>query len=305
MMNARAGAIAALALVACGRVGFDRQDDQGGQGEARPWDGDFTMTEPVAVTALNSAGEDTECFVLPDGRTLLFHTTRSDGLGAHDVYSAERAGPDAPFGDVVHLAEISTPAAEGHLATSDGLHGYFWSTRPGGLGSSDIWMVTRADRAAPFTNANAVNLPVLNTAQSDYDPWPSADGLRLYYAQFGDLVVAERATPDGAFGPPSMLAGPGLATTGAEDNPALSADERFLVFSSTRPEGLGGRDIYYARRDDRTAPFSEPQLLPNVNGPFADWEACITEAGELFFSSDRPGGLGDDDIYRSRFVPLP
>jgi hypothetical protein len=304
-MDARAGAIAGIALAACGRIGFGGPGEPGGPGEARPWDGDFTMTEPVAVAELNSAGEDTECFVLPDGRTMLFHTTRSDGFGAHDVYSARRAGPDAPFGGVVHLADISTPAAEGHLATSDGLHGYFWSTRPGGVGGADIWMVTRDDPAAPFNNAHAVNLPVLNTAQNDYDPWPSASGLRLYYAQLGDLVVAERATPDGELGPPVVLAGPGVATPDIEDNPALSADERFLVFSSTRAEGLGGRDIYYARRDDPTAPFSQPRLLPIVNGPFEDWEACITEAGELFFSSDRPGGMGDDDIYRSRFVPLP
>jgi WD40-like Beta Propeller Repeat len=308
MLHARAGALAiaataALALAACGRLGFDAEG--GDPGDARPWDGEFTLTEPVPVTELNSAGGDTECFVLPDGRTLLYTTTRSDGFGDHDVYSAQRSGPGAPFGAVAHLVEISTSDAEGHLATSDGLHGYFWSTRPGGLGSSDIWMVTRDDPASAFSSPHAENLTILNTAQNDYDPWPSADGRRLYYARAGDLVVAERATPEDAFGPPIPLAGPGIVTSSIEDNPALSADERFLVFSATRPEGLGERDIYYARRADRNAPFSEPRLLPLVNGPYKDWEACITEGGELFFSSDRPGGMGSDDIYRSQFVPLP
>lgn len=30
----------------------------------------------------------------------------------------------------------------------------------------------------------------------------------------------------------------------------------------------------------------------------------MTEDGELYFSSDRPGGMGGYDIYRSRFIPL-
>jgi len=274
------------ALAGCGRIGFAPVT------AAAPWEGDFTLEPPQAVGTLNSAAFESECFVTADGLTMFFASARPGGLGMHDVYSASRSALDAAFGSVVHHPELSTVDQDGRYVTFDGVHAYLWSSRAGGLGGTDIWEVSPA----------TVDLIALNTAGFEYDPWPSADGLRLYYDYQGDIAVTERASIDEVFGPPRVLAE--LATPDFEDNPAVSADERFLVFSSTRASGLGGRDIYFARRPDRDAAFSAPVLLPVVNTAFDDYEACITEGGELYFSSNRPGGAGDDDIYRAPFVPL-
>jgi len=282
--------LVAVALAACGRVGFDPQPPP-----RAPWDDPFTLTPPELVPGINSSTFETECFVTADGLTLYFASARGDSLGFHDIYSASRAARDAPFGAVVHHAELSTPDFEGRFVIA-GDHGYLWSDRPGGVGQSDIWEV-----APPFDNAHATDLAAVSTTDFDYDPWPSADDQRLYYGRLNDIAVAERDA-SGAFGPGTPIAE--VSSASIEDNPAVSADERFLIFSSDRPGGLGLKDIYYARRADRDAPFSAPQLLPVVNTVDDEYEACLTEDGELFFSSDRPGGLGSDDIYRAQFVPL-
>jgi hypothetical protein len=276
------------ALVGCGRIAFDPL------AAAVPWEGEFTVTVPELVAGINSPALETECAVTPDGRTLYFASGR---LGDHDIFSADRAGPGAPFEAPVFHAELSTVDQEGRLVTVDGVHAFMWSNRAGTVGGSDLW-----ELAHPFTNASAVDLVAINTAANEFDPWPSPDGLRLYFSA-GDIFVAERASVGAAFGAPRVIVE--LSTAADEDNPTISADERFIAFSSDRAGGAGLKDIYFARRADRDAAFSPPELLPVVNTAAMEWEACITEGGELFFSSDRAGGVGSYDIYRSVIQPGP
>ena len=297
-------AIALVVLAGCGRVGFDAQDGGGG-GAGLPVTGDFTLTQPVAQTAINSQWLDTECFVLPDGLTLYFASDRMFDPGGHDVYAATRPTLDADFTNPVVLGSISSVDSEGRLVTADGYVGYYWSDGVTGL-TSDIMTVTRTDLGQPFAGAGAQPVPSLATATWEYDPWPTPDGRRVYVS-ITDMVVGgnqalwfvERASPADAFGPPQLVST--VDTPDYEDNPALSGDERLLVFSSNRG---GDHDLYYARRMDRDAVFDPPQPLPVVNTEYSESEPCITERGELLFSSDRPGGVGDVDIYRAYFIPL-
>ncbi len=84
-----------------------------------------------------------------------------------------------------------------------------------------------------------------------------------------------------------------------EMNAALSPDELSLYFVSTRAGGLGGADIWVSRRASLDAPWGEPvNLGPNVNGPGLDAAPVVSLDGHLlFFSSDRSGGQGSNDIY--------
>jgi WD40-like Beta Propeller Repeat len=84
-----------------------------------------------------------------------------------------------------------------------------------------------------------------------------------------------------------------------EMNAALSPDELSLYFVSTRAGGLGGADIWVSRRASLDAPWGEPvNLGPNVNGPGLDAAPVVSLDGHLlFFSSDRFGGQGSNDIY--------
>src|SRR5437899_11574753 len=87
-----------------------------------------------------------------------------------------------------------------------------------------------------------------------------------------------------------------------EMNPALSPDELSLYFVSTRAGGLGGGDIWVSRRASLESPWGKPvNLGRNVNGPGIDGSPVVSRDGHLlFFTSDRAGGQGSNDIYVAR-----
>ncbi len=84
-----------------------------------------------------------------------------------------------------------------------------------------------------------------------------------------------------------------------EDSPYLSADEQKLYFSSNRPNGLGGFDVYMSTFDSANLNWTEPvNLGAPVNSPGDDVQYKQNKDGESgYFVSNREGALGDFDIY--------
>lgn len=80
----------------------------------------------------------------------------------------------------------------------------------------------------------------------------------------------------------------------------LFGDSIFL-FSSSRPGGLGGYDIYYTIRSQHG--WSAPQNMgAPLNTPADEIDPCMTINGEhLYFSSNRAQGFGGFDIYKSSY----
>jgi hypothetical protein len=164
-----------------------------------------------------------------------------------------------------------------------------------------------------------INLgPPVNTAGVEQGPAISKDGLSLYFQCMNcpgglggvDLWVSQRATREDPWGPPQNL-GSIINTPDNEGGPSLSVDGHDLYFNSSRPGGLGGNDLYVARRKHKHDDFGwEPavNLGSAVNSPtndaapqpFVDHDAGTTI---LYFSSGRAGGLGDQDIYTSVLGP--
>lgn len=88
-----------------------------------------------------------------------------------------------------------------------------------------------------------------------------------------------------------------------ESQPSFSADGRTLYFSSSRPGGQGGKDIWKARvlglRDDGSPFFSKPVNVGNnvntvrdENSPFIHHDNKT-----LYFSSEGWPGLGNSDLF--------
>ncbi|MEZ5050296.1 MAG: OmpA family protein [Saprospiraceae bacterium] len=74
-----------------------------------------------------------------------------------------------------------------------------------------------------------------------------------------------------------------------------------LFFSSDRPGGFGGLDIYCCfKRDDQ---WSQPILLPApINTVSDDYSLIVDKSSKMgYMSSDREGGKGLDDIYLVKF----
>ena len=152
-----------------------------------------------------------------------------------------------------------------------------------------------------------VGFPVSMTSL-DGCPFISKDGGSLYFASnraggYGgnDIYVAQRVEDD--WGVPVNL-GPFINTASDEICPSLTVDGHHLYFVSNRP-GCGGQDLYSSRRQDkRQENWESPiNLGCQVNSAQNDFTPSLFEddAGvlNLYFSSNRPDGVGGVDIYVS------
>ena len=168
-----------------------------------------------------------------------------------------------------------------------------------------------------FRLVSTVNLgPNVNSASIDRAPAISKDGLSLYFGStrpggFGgeDIYVSQRETRDDEWGPPVNL-GPTINTTANESVPAFSRDGHLMFFSSDRPGGSGGVDIWVSRREHTHDDFGwQPaeNLGAGVNSTSTDAGPSYFENDEvgvpqLYFNSNRPGGPGTANIYVSEQV---
>jgi outer membrane protein OmpA-like peptidoglycan-associated protein/tetratricopeptide (TPR) repeat protein len=142
--------------------------------------------------------------------------------------------------------------------------------------------------------------PFNDDAFSIAHPWVSNDGSIMYFAsnqpggQGGvDIYISEKK---GNQWQTPVNVGASINTKGDEFYPYL-ANDTTLYFSSTGRGGLGGLDIYMSKK--RNGSWSAPENLGYpLNSSSDDFSLIIDPDGRHgMFSSDRPGGLGYDDIY--------
>ena len=109
------------------------------------------------------------------------------------------------------------------------------------------------------------------------------------------LATSIESAPPGAH--------PSFNTAALEGCPFEARDGKTFFLASNRAGGLGGIDIYVSTRESVDDPWGAPV---NVGSPVnsASNEFCPTLARDghtFYFVSDRPGGCGGDDIYKSRW----
>ncbi len=92
-----------------------------------------------------------------------------------------------------------------------------------------------------------------------------------------------------------------INTPGNEGAQQISADGSMLVFTGcNRKDGFGKCDIYFTEKNQQgnwNRPYNAGEI---VNTSYSDKQPCLSPDGrQLYFSSDRPGGLGKMDIWVS------
>ena len=96
--------------------------------------------------------------------------------------------------------------------------------------------------------------------------------------------------------------GPTVNSTSMDREPAISKDGLSLYFTSTRPGGVGGEDIYISQRETRDSEWGPAMNLgPIINTTGNEMVPAFSRDGHLlFFASNRLGGFGGNDIWVSR-----
>ena len=133
----------------------------------------------------------------------------------------------------------------------------------------------------------------------------SADELSIYFESdrsggYGnaDLWVATRTTTDEEWGQ-SVNLGSVVNSSSQDNSPSISADGLSLYFSSNRSGTVGNMDLWVSSRETTADDWGTPSNLgPVVNSSNADYMSHISADGlSLYFSSERPGGLGLRDLW--------
>src|SRR5688500_10408825 len=110
-----------------------------------------------------------------------------------------------------------------------------------------------------------------------------ATGCRLGFDERGATIDAsDSGGPDAApcftaFGNPTPL---GAINTAADEYGAgITGDALELVFYGMRPGGVGGGDVWTARRASIADPFGPVTLVPNINTTFDEGGASLSSDG--------------------------
>ncbi|MGL2995312.1 OmpA family protein, partial [Flavobacterium sp. TSSA_36] len=150
---------------------------------------------------------------------------------------------------------------------------------------------------------NVIELPFNSDQYSTAHPALSPDEQILYFASnrpgtLGQSDLYKVAiNSDGTFGQPINL-GTEINTEGRETFPFVTNDNQ-LYFASDGHPGLGGLDIFTAKINTDGSFGEVENDGAEVNSPKDDFGYYRdSETNRGFFTSNREGGLGSDDIYR-------
>jgi outer membrane protein OmpA-like peptidoglycan-associated protein len=234
-----------------------------------------------------------------------FYVSRRDADGAWQASKPVPVVSDPRYNEG---AGTLTPDGRFIIFTKCALEDGSYGGRSRGLGSCDLFISARSqDRWSMPENLG----PPVNSAQWESQPSMASDGRTLYFVRgrrtangVSDMdIYMSRMADDGAWSKPEKL-GPHVNTPWQEESVQIHPDGRTLYFSSNGHPGFGGLDIYVSRMQDDGSWGPALNLGYPINTSGDENSLLVSADGRIaYFASDRPGGLGDLDLYSFELYP--
>lgn len=270
--------------------------------------------------SINSDASDYGAFL--KGDTLIFSSTRGQilsdrpslrtGQSSSNLYKTYKAKDDYTEPQLYSFAFYSIYNDATPAFSNDGKTAYY--TQNFLVKDSKKKLVNdgfKLQKAVWNTN-KWVNQQFISFSEKDSvkiaHPALSPDGKFLYFSSDmpgtkGDSDLYKIAlNEDGTFGAIEHL-NDKINTEGRETFPFVT-NSNMLIFSSNGHPGLGGLDLYsYDLNDPNAVVIS---LGAVINSPYDDFGLAFNSTTTKgFYSSNKPGAMGDDDIYSFDVIELP
>jgi hypothetical protein len=218
-----------------------------------PWEPPVNVGHPV-----NTPFFDAGPSLSPDGHLLFIHSNRPGTMGGNDIWMARRSGSkdEEDWETPVNLGpDVNTTDDDNgaDYVPSDGGGALYFNRGNIALQLADLYRVglKRDGRTeGPAQPVTELNAPGFN----DNAPTLRADAREILFTSnrpggvgAADIWVSTRQSANQLWSPP-VNAGPPLNTPFADQHPELTQDARTLFFSSGRPGGSGGFDLWMSTR---------------------------------------------------------
>jgi hypothetical protein len=241
--------------------------------------------KPVNLEKINSAADEDDPFILPDGKTLLYAANAS---GKYRIMQAsyargwQKGKPLAGIGD--KESDFRSPFfRDGKLyfATNE-----VPDEKLKDLKNFDIKVSTSGREPLPLLGISA--------KQDELHPWITRDGREFYFSrktmEGWVLFVAKGAVPSD---PKEVGFTPGF------HHATLSGTGPIMYLQG--PLGDDRAGLFRSKRASLKGKWSKPEAITILNDPGAkrgDMSPCLSSDGKkLYFVSDRPGGKGGLDLW--------
>lgn len=205
--------------------------------------------------------------------------------------------PTKPFGAAVLVEGLASSVEDASLRMSpDEKTAYFFSARSG---AKLLFTATRPRVTAAFSNVSVL----ANVNMGDqYNPTISADGLTLFFASYrsngigdNDIYQATRANIANDFN--NIRVTPNVNTAASEVQPYLTRDGTTLYFV----RATAAAQAVFRAMGSATVGFANPSIVSELHGPTNDTDPVLSADGlTMFWGSDRPGGMGDVDVWQAQ-----
>lgn len=259
---------------------------------------------PIGVTLgrikgnINSTDSEYAPVITPDGRYMYFSSLVRSEFDKENIYLTNQV--NYVWSEPVQISELCTDRNESLGSLSqDGntayLFGYYHKTNTNGDIYQSILKNGRWGKPEMIKEVSSKFYDLQPFVWRDKVMFLTSnrDGLNDNY----DIFVSE--FKNGLWSQPVNL-GLSINTTYDEQSPFLSADGKYLYFASFGHNSYGGNDIFMAERTGNSwTEWSKPKNLgPIINSVKDDRYLIISPDGQYaFLSSNRAGGMGQEDIY--------
>jgi outer membrane protein OmpA-like peptidoglycan-associated protein len=175
----------------------------------------------------------------------------------------------------------------------------------GSVDPGSLFQITKSGEtwSRPSLITPSINTPKFLESTASITP----DGKTIYFAsdringQGGLDIYKTTLQANGTWSAPANL-GPEVNTKANEDAPFIHPDQKTLFFTSDGHHTMGGRDIFVTRLVGNKWTSPENMGYP-VNTTVNDnYFTLIADGTRGYFSSDRKGGMGGQDIY---YIDMP